>query len=86
MLYSIRELKKKLTMQISENKVKFSMGNMRLISKVIDGKFPDYKKVVPSGNDKVLLVESKDFINSIERGYKCFTRSKGRCKIVNSEG
>ena len=46
-------------MQISENKVKFSMGNMRLISKVIDGKFPDYKKVVPSGNDKVLLLSQK---------------------------
>ena len=63
----LSETKEKLTIQISENKVKFSMGNMRLISKVIDGKFPDYKKVVPSGNDKVLFVESKDFINSIER-------------------
>ena len=38
------------------------MGNVRLISKVIDGKFPDYKKVVPTTNDKVLTVSSKDFI------------------------
>jgi len=54
-------------MQTSENKVKFSLGNMKLISKVIDGKFPDYKKVVPTDNDKSLVVPSKDFINSIER-------------------
>ena len=38
-------------MQTSENKIKFSLGNMKLISKVIDGKFPDYKKVVPTNNE-----------------------------------
>ena len=54
-------------MQTSDNKVKFSLGNMKLISKVIDGKFPDYKKVVPTNNDKTLIVSSKDFISSIER-------------------
>tara|TARA_B100001093_G_C26168673_1_gene734785 strand:- start:8 stop:463 length:456 start_codon:yes stop_codon:yes gene_type:complete len=54
-------------MQTSENKIKFTLGNMKLISKVIDGKFPDYKKVVPSNNEKSLIVSSKDFINSVER-------------------
>ena len=54
-------------MQTSENKIKFSLGNTKLISKVIDGKFPDYKKVVPTSNDKSLVVSSKDFISSIER-------------------
>jgi DNA polymerase-3 subunit beta len=56
-----------LTMQTSDNKIKFTLGNMKLISKVIDGKFPDYKKVVPTTNDKTLVVSSKDFIDSIER-------------------
>ena len=56
-----------LIMQCSENRVKFSIGNIKLISKVIDGKFPDYKKVVPTENDKTLVVASNDFINSIER-------------------
>ena len=54
-------------MSISENKIKFTLGNIKLISKVIDGKFPDYKKVVPTTNDKTLLVSTKEFINSIER-------------------
>ena len=56
-----------LTMQTSENKIRFTIGKMKLISKVIDGKFPDYRKVVPTNNKKSLIVSSKDFINSIER-------------------
>ena len=54
-------------MQTSDNKIKFSLGKIKLISKVIDGKFPDYKKVIPTSNDKTLKVASKDFIDSIER-------------------
>ena len=53
-------------MQTSDNKIKLTLGNIKLISKVIDGKFPDYK-VVPTTNDKILIVSSKDFVNSIER-------------------
>jgi DNA polymerase-3 subunit beta len=63
----LTETNEKLTMQTSENKIKFTLGNMKLISKVIDGKFPDYKKVVPANNEKSLVVSSKDFINSVER-------------------
>ena len=63
----LMESSEKLSMQTSENKIKFILGNIKLISKVIDGKFPDYKKVVPSNNEKSLIVSSKDFIDSIER-------------------
>ena len=63
----LSETPDQLLMQASDNKIKFSLGNIKLISKVIDGKFPDYKKVVPTSNDKRLIVSSKDFINSIER-------------------
>ena len=44
--------------KISENKVKFTLGNTKLISKVIDGKFPDYKKVVPTNNEKFTVLRS----------------------------
>ena len=63
----LTESSQKLRMQISENKIKFTLGKIKLISKVIDGKFPDYKKVVPSGNNKILSVSSKEFVSSIER-------------------
>ncbi len=63
----LTEFSDQLYMQVSDNKVKFTLGNIKLISKVIDGKFPDYKKVVPTANDKTLVVSSEDFISSIER-------------------
>ena len=63
----LSESTEKLRIQTSENKIKFSLGNIKLISKVIDGKFPDYKKVVPKNNDKILIVSSDEFIKSIER-------------------
>ncbi len=63
----LSEVNEKLSIETSENKIKFTLGRIKLISKVIDGKFPDYKKVVPDKNDKSLIVPSKDFINSIER-------------------
>ena len=76
----------KLTMQTSENKIKFRLGNMKLISKVIDGKFPDYKKVVPTQNDKTLVVSSKDFINSIERvASVSLDRKEGVKMVINKD-
>tara|TARA_B100002019_G_scaffold236141_1_gene210662 strand:- start:1735 stop:2850 length:1116 start_codon:yes stop_codon:yes gene_type:complete len=75
-----------LTIQVSENKIKFTIGCIKLISKVIDGKFPDYKKVVPTNNDKILLVPSKDFISSIERvASVSLDRKEGVKLIINKE-
>ena len=63
----LQETKENIQMTMSETKIQFKIGKIKLISKVIDGKFPDYSKVVPSNNDKSLVVSSKDFIDSIER-------------------
>ena len=51
----------------NKSKVKFEMNNGVLISKVIDGRFPDYTKVVPRDNDKILQIKLNEFKNSIER-------------------
>jgi len=75
-----------LTMQTGENKVKFTLGKIKLISKVIDGKFPDYKKVVPTTNDKTLVVSSKDFISSIERvASVSLDRKEGVKLVINKD-
>ena len=78
----LSENNEKLTMQTGENKVQFKLGNIKLISKVIDGKFPDYKKVVPTNNDKSLTVPSKEFINSIERVTSVSLDRKEGVKLV----
>ena len=80
------EIPEALTMQTSENKIKFTLGKMKLISKVIDGKFPDYKKVVPSTNDKILVVSAKDFVNSIERvASVSLDRKEGVKLVINKD-
>ena len=55
--------------KVSNNKakIKFEMNNGVLISKVIDGRFPDYSKVVPAGNEIRLEIKLSEFKNSIER-------------------
>ncbi len=50
-----------------KSKIKFEMGNSILISKLIDGKFPNYTQVVPKNNKKRLEVDLKLFLNSVDR-------------------
>ena len=57
----------KVLIKTSESKIQFRIGKAKIISKVIDGKFPDYRKVVPTDNDKTLTVVSSDFVQAIER-------------------
>ena len=57
-----------MTLKTSDTKIQFVVGKCKITSKVIDGKFPDYGKVVPKNDSKSLLsVKAKDLINSVER-------------------
>ena len=51
----------------NKSKIKFEMNNGTLISKVIDGRFPDYNKVIPKDNNKILEIKLSEFKDSIER-------------------
>ena len=51
----------------NKSKIKFEIDTGVLISKVIDGRFPDYSKVIPKDNDKILEIKLSEFKNSIER-------------------
>jgi DNA polymerase III subunit beta len=72
----------KIHIQTSENKIQFLIGSAKLVSKVIDGKFPDYTKVVPTNNEKNLTVPTKEFINSIERVITVSVDRKEGVKLV----
>ena len=54
-------------MQISQAKVRFEFGRAALTSKVIDGSFPDYVRVIPKGNDKILRVDNALFAQAVDR-------------------
>ena len=50
-----------------KSKIKFVLNNSILISKLIDGKFPNYIQVIPKNNQKKLEVDLKLFLNSVDR-------------------
>ncbi len=52
---------------LSDTKIRFQAENVVLTSKLIDGTFPDYERVIPEGNDKVLSIVAKDFAEAVDR-------------------
>jgi DNA polymerase-3 subunit beta len=43
-----------VTVEVSDAKIRFTIGSVVMTSKLIDGTFPDYQRVIPTGNDKEL--------------------------------
>ena len=56
-----------INIELNENKIKFSFNSMEIISKVIDGTFPDYTKVIPQSNDKVISTNNDELKKAIDR-------------------
>jgi len=56
-----------IAVSLSDTKIQFSFDNTVLTSKLIDGTFPDYQRVIPEGNDKQLDVETKGFVAAVDR-------------------
>ena len=54
-------------LQVSAQKVRFEFGGAALTSKVIDGNFPDYVRVIPRDNDRVMMVDNKLFAKAVDR-------------------
>ncbi len=52
---------------LSASKIRFGLGNAVLSSKLIDGTFPDYSRVIPTGNDKLLKIDPKSFMEGVDR-------------------
>ncbi|NWH09091.1 MAG: DNA polymerase III subunit beta [Alphaproteobacteria bacterium] len=52
---------------VSDTKIRFAFGSVILTSKLIDGTFPDYQRVIPSGNDKILDVNASDLAEAVDR-------------------
>lgn len=52
---------------VSQTKVRFEIGPIVLVSKLIDGNFPDYARVIPVANDKELRVSNAEFVSAVDR-------------------
>ncbi|WP_114911275.1 DNA polymerase III subunit beta [Acidibrevibacterium fodinaquatile] len=63
----IEETSDQVTVALSDTRIQFTLGPVMLTSKLIDGTFPEYDRVIPRGNDKVLRVVKKDFAEAVAR-------------------
>ncbi len=72
--------------EISPAKIRFTFGDVVLTSKLIDGTFPDYARVIPSGNDKRLVVDRAPFAAAVDR-VSTISSERGRAvKLAVAEG
>lgn len=56
-----------VSVALSDTKLRFSFGSTVLTSKLIDGTFPEYERVIPTGNDKVMQVDCREFKAAVDR-------------------
>jgi DNA polymerase-3 subunit beta len=63
----LEELEGTVEISLSPTKIRFGLGSAILTSKLIDGTFPDYNRVIPTANDKLLKLEPKSFSAGVDR-------------------
>ena len=56
-----------IEMRFAGNQAKFAFGGMEFVTKLVEGKFPDYNRVIPTGNDKLLKLDPKSFAQGVDR-------------------
>jgi DNA polymerase-3 subunit beta len=74
-----------VAIELSQGKIRFSIGDVVLTSKLIDGTFPDYARVIPLGNDKELVVDKKDFEAAVDR-VSTVSSERGRAVKLSVSG
>ena len=61
------EVEGSVAIALSPSKIRFDIGNAILTSKLIDGTFPDYSRVIPTANDKLLRIDPRSFEEGVDR-------------------
>jgi DNA polymerase-3 subunit beta len=63
----IDETEEPIEVALSETRIRFAFDSVTLSSKLIDGNFPDYQRVIPTGNDKSMTVDRRMFAEAVDR-------------------
>ncbi|WP_019960339.1 DNA polymerase III subunit beta [Woodsholea maritima] len=75
-----------VTVSVSEGKIRFGFGAAVLTSKLIDGSFPDYERVIPRGNDKLMRVDRAPFAQAVDRVATISQEKSRSIKLSMSQG
>ena len=71
---------------LSETRAEFRFGVVRLTSKLIDGTFPDYTRVIPVGNDRIMKVDASAFSAAVDRVSTIASEKSRSVKMVLKPG
>jgi len=71
-----------VTVEMSDAKIRFSIGDLVMTSKLIDGTFPDYNRVIPTANDKALSITRESFAKAVDR-VSTLSSDRGRAVKLN---
>jgi DNA polymerase-3 subunit beta len=82
----VDESEEEVQVALGESKIRCTLGEAALTSKLIDGTFPDYDRVIPSGNDKVLEVDCKSFAEAVDRVSTISTERSRAVKLTIERG
>ncbi len=74
-----------IAVSVSETKVRFATPDITLTSKVIDGTFPDYMRVIPTGNTRKLEVDAAEFAQAVDRVATVSSERSRAVKLALSE-
>jgi len=80
------EMDQDVSVALSDTKIRFSFGATVLTSKLIDGTFPDYDRVIPTGNDRILEVECKPFAEAVDRVSTISSEKSRAVKLALDKG
>jgi DNA polymerase-3 subunit beta len=74
-----------VSVSVSASKARFEIGTITMTTKLIDGTFPDYARVIPEANDKQLKVSNAEFISAVDR-VSTIASERGRAVKLNISG
>lgn len=82
----IDEIGGDVDISLSDTKIRFGFDGVVLTSKLIDGTFPDYNRVIPFANDKALDVSTKSFANAVDLVSTISTEKSRAVKLSLDQG
>ena len=82
----IDETEEQIEVSLSDTRIRFAFDAVTLSSKLIDGNFPDYQRVIPTGNDKTMTVDRRMFAEAVDRVSTIASEKSRAVKISLKKG